>query len=166
MQKWSRALTSFFIFLLFTNPIFPHWIESYYSCVCYSENKSECTGKVESEYPDSKGNTLLTISTSESVHLLTQIRAAQIILEQRYLSRPEETACLLPAKTQLAYALSFSIREHSGMSPESRIYIKALHELSREIYQWAEDNCFDQKGTPNESLRSELPNPAFCRKHR
>lgn len=165
MQKWSRPLTSFFIFLLFTTPTFPHWIESYYGCVCYSENKSECISKVESEYPDSKDYALISISNSESVHLLTQIRAAQIILEQRYLSRPEETACLLPAKTQLSHALSFSMREHSATSPESRVYIKALHELSREVYQWAEDNCFDQKGLPNASLRSELPNPAFCKKH-
>jgi len=141
-----------------------HWIEQYYECVCYSGERIECLKRIQARFPDfrefSAGNQAANPSASI---MLSQVRAAQLTLDQRTRNRPEESACIEKATNILGHALIFSVRERMESKNESEIYVRALHGLSREVFQWAEQNCFNQSGAPEEPLPLNLPNPRLCR---
>ncbi len=143
--------------------IFGQWIENYYECLCYSGSRTECIKKIDSNHPEYRDFISAQFSSKDTSLWLSQIRAAEIILDQRAQERPEESTCLKSARSHIDHALLFSIKEKMEARPDSFTYIKALHELSREIYQWAEENCFNNRNAPSTPLEINLPNPNLCR---
>lgn len=162
MQKFIRLVVIGLLCYTIPASSFGQWVESYYDCICYSGNKAECLKKIENEAPDFRDTDS---NSPEHPDLwLSQVRAAALILDERSRSRSEESECLEKAKTQIGYALVFAIGEKREKSGGNHILLRGLYNLGREIYNWAELNCFNQLSPPTETFHSSLPNPIFCRK--
>ena len=142
-----------------------HWIEQFYECLCYSGDRLECLKQTQAHFPDFREpqDYREENSTLEPSILLSQVRAAQLILDQRARSRSEERACLEKAKNTLGHALLFSLKERMARKQDSQIFIEALHRLSKEVFQWAEQNCFNRTEPTSERMPINLPNPKLCK---
>ncbi len=141
------------------------WVEHFYECLCYSGERIDCLRQIQSQFPDFREpqeNREESPLLEPSI-LLSQVRAAQLILDQRARSRSEERACLEKAKNTLGHALLFSLKERMARKQESQIFIEALHRLSKEVFQWAEQNCFNRTEPTSERMPINLPNPKLCR---
>jgi hypothetical protein len=163
----KRLMPLFLILLLFTTPCLAQWAEAFYDCVCYQGTRTECLKKVDLDYPELRSEFAQQNSNKEdSANWLSQMRAAQIILEQRYQVRmTEEGSCLQSAIIVVKSAIGFSLSEKRFSPARSFPFLKSLYNLSRDAYQWAQNNCFNQSSGQYTPLNIILPNPQMCRFH-
>jgi hypothetical protein len=163
----NRLIPFIIVVFFLTASCFGQWAESYYDCICYNGNRNECLKKVDQDYPEFRREfTENTSNKEDSTTWLSQMRAAQIILEQRYQVRShEEGSCLQTAIGVIKSALGFSLKEKQLSLPNSVPFLKSLYTLSKEAYQWAQENCFNQANGQFIPLSITLPNPLLCRSH-
>lgn len=161
----NRLAPVIIVVLFMTASCLGQWAESYYDCICYNGTRSECLKKVDQDYPEFRKEFMQQTSNKEdTVTWLPQMRAAQIILEQRYQVRTlEEGPCLQNAIGVIKSAVGFSLKEKELPLANSEPFLKSLYVLSKDAYQWAQENCFNQSSRQFPALNINLPNPTLCR---
>lgn len=165
MQRIFRLLIP--IYFLLATPLltFGQWIENYYECLCSGNSQESCNGQIEEGNPEFQKFAFQFANHPQNAReSLTQIRSAQIILDQRMQIRfEEEGECLQHPFYIIKQAAFFAGRENTSATPISAIRISALRELSKEVYHWAEKNCFNQVSAPSKTISSNLPNASLCK---
>lgn len=163
MNKTLPLLISLIFF--FSSSVFGQWIERYYQCACEGGGLDSCSEIVEQNEPNFHAFlNYLSKHPQDSKEAITQLRSAQIILEQRKQIRNEdEGECLDFPLMVIKNATAFAGKELVSKAPGASVRILALRELSKAAYKWAETNCFNQSGPLRSPLLSSLPNPMFCR---
>jgi len=141
------------------------WVETYYDCICSGISSEMCSSQLEET--NSEFHTVFAYFAyhpQDPKEALAQIRSAQIILDQRNQIRSEEEGqCLQYPLFVIKHAAVFAARENSSPTAGSALRIFGLKQLSKQAYEWAEKNCFNQPNGPFSPLKTQLPSPNFCR---
>ena len=161
MQKFRIFIILWFA--LVSMPSYGQWIEAYYQCICQEGSQVECFRQIDREFPDARDDIEREGPEAANSSLyLTQVRTAQLLLDQRNQLNAKESLCLDSPRMALKNALGFSIKEKMSGRPDSYIYIKALYDLSQQAYQWAEAHCFSKSNTHGAPFGRILPNSSSC----